>query len=395
MSSAALERLRRLLGQPELSELRRRLRGRYERGEQRDTFTLTELSAEERRALERLLGRPVKAAGSMRLSMAELDAAIVRAGLASGLRAALETLEGPIREIIAERLAARESWSAMLSGIAEPRLAALVSNAAGAGLLKRMTGGDPGNAHELAAQAARVLARLPASGIPLAQLAAETVGDSHGLDAGRPLATVVLRACSISNESDERPREQWARLGVTVNELAMPALCLNLGFAERGEPTHISLRRLTRNPPDWAVAHRTVFVCENPNVVAVAADSLGPASAPLVCTDGMPGAAQQTFLRQLAAGGARLRYHGDFDWAGVSIGNFVTRTFAAEPWRFTTVDYLSARAEISNDRATHTQLSGTRIEAGWDESLATVMAESGVAIHEEAVVQSLLNDLAE
>ncbi|MGH8219723.1 MAG: TIGR02679 family protein [Steroidobacteraceae bacterium] len=371
------------------------MRGRYERGEGRDTFTLTELSADERRALEGLLGRPVKAAGSMRLSMAELDAAIARAGLASGLRAALEALEGPVREIAAERLAARESWSAVLSGIAEPRLVALVSNAAGAGLLKRLTGGDPGKARELAAQAARVLAQLPARGISLARLAAETIGDSHGLDAGRPLATVVLRACSTPNESDERPREQWARLGVTVNELAMPALCLNLGFAEPGEPTHISLRKLMRNPPDWALARRTVFVCENPNVVAIAADSLGPLSAPLVCTDGMPGAAQQTLLRQLAACGARLRYHGDFDWPGVSIGNFVTRTFAVEPWRFATVDYFSACAGMARDWVTHTQLSGTRIEASWDAGLATAMAESGVAVHEEAVVQSLLKDLTE
>jgi hypothetical protein len=34
----------------------------------------------------------------------------------------------------------------------------------------------------------------------------------------------------------------------------------------------------------------------------------------------MPSAAQQTLLAQLAAAGARLRYHGDFDWAGLVIG---------------------------------------------------------------------------
>jgi Protein of unknown function C-terminus (DUF2399) len=50
----------------------------------------------------------------------------------------------------------------------------------------------------------------------------------------------------------------------------------------------------------------------------------------------MPSAAQQTLLAQLAAAGAgaRLRYHGDFDWAGLVIGNFVMREFGAEPWRF-------------------------------------------------------------
>jgi hypothetical protein len=37
--------------------------------------------------------------------------------------------------------------------------------------------------------------------------------------------------------------------------------------------------------------------------------------------------------------GGRLRYHGDFDWAGLAIGNFVMREFGAEPWRFKTTDY--------------------------------------------------------
>jgi uncharacterized protein (TIGR02679 family) len=54
----------------------------------------------------------------------------------------------------------------------------------------------------------------------------------------------------------------------------------------------------------------------------------------MVCTDGMPAAAQRTLLAQLAAGGATLRYHGDFDWPGINIGNFVMQAFGAMPWRF-------------------------------------------------------------
>src|SRR5690606_34272806 len=112
---------------------------------------------------------------------------------------------------------------------------------------------------------------------------------------------------------EETRRAQWARLGITVNELAAPVLCLNLTAdgdtpaatlarvaAERGEPLHLSLRTLLRYPPPWNVAGRTVYVCENASIVAIAADRLGRACAPLVCTDGMPGAAPQTLLRQLA-----------------------------------------------------------------------------------------------
>jgi len=41
----------------------------------------------------------------------------------------------------------------------------------------------------------------------------------------------------------------------------------------------------------------------------------------------------------------RLRYHGDFDWGGLTIGNFVMREFGAEPWRFGKTDYLAAAAK--------------------------------------------------
>jgi uncharacterized protein (TIGR02679 family) len=102
----------------------------------------------------------------------------------------------------------------------------------------------------------------------------------------------------------------------------------------------------------------------------------------------MPSAAQQTLIAQLAAGGARLRYHGDFDWAGLVIGNFVMREFGAEPWRFGTADYLSAAAgpgiALRGDRP---------VAARWDDRLAGAMSERRVAVHEEGVVESLLTDL--
>jgi uncharacterized protein (TIGR02679 family) len=132
-----------------------------------------------------------------------------------------------------------------------------------------------------------------------------------------------------------------------------------------------------------------VFVCENPNIVAIAADRLGAACAPLACTDGMPSAAQQTLLAQLAAAGARLRYHGDFDWAGLVIGNFVMREFGAEPWRFGVADYLSATADH------RIALRGDKpVVARWDDRLSSAMSERRVVVHEEGVAETLMMDLA-
>jgi uncharacterized protein (TIGR02679 family) len=407
MSAASIdgERLRKLLGGAALSMLRRRLRARYERGAVRDEFILTDLPVHERRALAGLLGRRTLAAGSMRLRRSELDAVLSRAGIADTLRDALEFLDGPISDRRADRAARRQSWEAAFSRTEESRLVALLSDVAGAALVKRLSGSDARHAEALLAQAARVLTRLPGRGMSLAQLAADVLGDSHGLDSGRAVATIVLRACAADpaidaieaaglQDAEESFRERWARLGVTVNELALPALCLNLpimltDFAlPPGEPLHLSLRRLLRRPPAWAVANREVFVCENSNIVAIAADRLGPACAPLVCTDGMPSAAPQTLLAQLAAGGARLRYHGDFDWAGLTIGNFVMREFGAEPWRFGTADYLAATAEQGIALR-----GGKHVVAQWDHGLTDAMTARGVVVHEEGVAEMLIRDL--
>lgn len=394
-----IARLKRLLGGAELGELRRRLRARYRRGASAGEFTLTRLSSAERRALEGLLGRTVSGAESMRLRSSELDNAVSRAGLAPDLRSALELLDGPLQNLKAQRAAWEQAWNAMLSAIQESRLIALTSTAAGALLLKRLSGSDLARARSLIEGAERVLARIPAQGLPLGQLAAEALGDSHALDAGRAVATIVLRCCSHLDhtETEERTREQWARLGIAVNELAWPALCLNLPvskhtdapFHEPGEPLYLSLRRLLRQPPKWEVGHREVFVCENPNIVSIAADRLGVRSAPLVCTDGMPSASQRVLLTQLARAGARLRYHGDFDWAGLSIGNFVVNAFAATPWRFGTADYLAAGGDVILELAVE-----RRVEAQWDSLLAPAMAERGSVVHEEVVAETLLADLA-
>ncbi len=392
-----LERLRRLLGGSDLAQLRRRLRSRYERGTPDGEFTLGRLNVAERRALEGLTGRPVRSAGSMRLRMAELDGALARAGLAPSLRHALEILDGPVQDLKARQQARERAWGRALEQALEPRLNALVGEPGGAALLKRLAAGDPGRAQSLLAQAHLVLERLPAQGTPLAQLAAQVLGDSHALDVGSALATLVLRACAAAAPQAQRlgrPREQWARLGITVNELSAPALCLNLPVRQSavvlsaGEPIHLSLRKLLRDPPAWAVAARDVFVCENPSIVAIAADRLGGACAPLVCTDGMPSAAQRTLLGQLAAAGGRLRYHGDFDWPGLVIGNFVMRALGARAWRFGADDYLSACAAGGTRLA-----AGGRVEAVWDARLAAAMAGRAVAVHEEAVADMLMADL--
>ena len=185
-----------------------------------------------------------------------------------------------------------------------------------------------------------------------------------------------------------------------VNELARPALCLNLPLKKAGstesaelragEPAYLSLRALLRSPPRLDVSGRCVFVCENPNLLAIAADRLGTRCAPMVCTDGMPAAAQRTLLHLLEQAGAVLHYHGDFDWPGVRIGNHMLQAHGALPWRFSTPDYDAALATAPRPGR---HLRGAQTEALWDPALASAMRAAGLAIDEEAVAARLLEDL--
>ena len=412
-------RLHKLLGGDELAALRRRLRRHFERaapGAPPGLLRLGSLSPAEREALALLTGRPPRDAKSMQIEVALLDASLRDAGIAGSLREALEQVDGPVVHLASVRAAAEASWSGVAAACTHPALAAYLQVPAGLGLLKRLARQDTSVAARLIEAADAVLRRLPAGGVPRAQLAAETLGNAHALDNGQATSTLVLAAwrqhekassgagdpddtsdATLGSVPDEHTRDVWARAGVLVNELARPALLLNLPVradetpvCEAGEPAYLSLRRLLRTPPRWDVEGQTVFVCENPNLVAIAADRLGLECAALVCTDGMPAAAQRTLLTQLAQAGARLRYHGDFDWPGLLIANHVMSAWEAHPWRFSALDY-----EIAASSAPHTRrdLTDTFVAASWDAALAPAMQRLGLAIAEEAVAAPLLGDL--
>lgn len=397
---ANLERLHRLLGGSDLAGLRARLRKRYALGREGGSVMLGQLDEHERAAMCGLLGRPATAGASLRFDIADLDAVLLDSGAAASLREALELIDGPIENRAAQRDAATLEWRDVHAALADARLAAWLAQPRALGALKRASGGVPAQAAQICADAGKVLAALPCRPTTRSHLAAQLLGDAHGLDNGRPVATLVLSALRHVQaddpayaEQEESVRSQWAAVGVMVNELARPVLCLNLPGhgADPGEPAYLSLRALLRKRYDWMVARREVFVCENPNIVALAADALDIRCAPLVCTDGMPAAAQRTLLRQLATAGARLRYHGDFDWPGITIGNVVMEECGAQAWRFGANDYRAAASSVA---ASSRRLEPQGRDACWDKELKDAMLASRIPVDEEAVVASLLQDLS-
>lgn len=411
-SQAAVDRdrLAALLGGDELAWLRDRVRRRLEHGGQATgTVSLADPADAERAAVDRLLGRRPSGGARVTVPLDAVATMLREAGVCAGWRQAIEVIDGPVVDRAGHRRATEQAWAAVAAGLptAGGWQRRWRDDLLATGLLRRLAD-SPDHAGQLLDRAGAVLAALPAAGVRLAHLAAETLGDSHALDADRPDATLVLKALQHQYlPADERGplptgvdrRALWAAAGVLLDELAAPALAWNLpavgdGLVDRtlrahtaaGEPVRLTLRALLRHPPDLAgLAGCTIFVCENPTVVAAAADTLGAAGAPLVCTDGQPSAAVQTLLRQAAGAGAVLAHHGDFDRGGLRIATTVVERFGARPWRMDVASYRAAPAGPA--------LQARVDPVAWSPGLADTMNARRVAVHEEQVLDHLLDDL--
>lgn len=414
------ERLTRLLGDPELAWLMDRVRRRLELGLELDTtITLSGASMAQRQAVYRLLGRAPRSGRTLSVSLPALDAVIRRSGACdSGLAAASSLLSGPLitradaaRAIAGDWDRAFEGLERMVAASPRPELLSWLSDLRASGLVKRLEP-DPKSARLLLDRLALIVGELPVDGEPIGRFASRTAGSAHALDDGEPLATLTLDAARVIagfrvREADESPaawrREVWVAVGLLRDELSSLVLCGGLPGdgvsvtgrimavgAEGGQPVALTLRQLVADPPVWAHQVRgvDVRVCENPVILQMAADRLGPRCPPLVCTSGQPGAAVMQLLRHVVAGGARLSYHGDFDWGGVRIGNVLHARLPIQPWRF---DSSAYRQHVAMHPGP--PLRGRPATACWDPDLSTAMLATGSAVEEESVAESLLGDL--
>jgi uncharacterized protein (TIGR02679 family) len=407
--------VRAALGRPELERLWRAARHRLEAGGTTRSFSLRAVSETEAAAIAELLGAARQARGTQRVSLEKLDRALLASRYRVSLREVLEILSGPLRDRSAERAAVEQERASVWLEAREhpavtrhPQLAGWLADLRRSGALVRSARATGVSEETLLRRALDVLVGLPASGVSLPVLAAEVTGDAHALDADQPLAGLVLRAGARLLSVDDLPtsaagrRHLWASLGVLCDPLSAHALLLNLrasgdglvarqlrGSADAGEPRRLTLRELRREP--LPVASGTeVFVCENPGIVAAAADRLGQRCAALICTEGMPSTAVMELLAQLAGTGAVIRVHVDFDWGGIRIANYVAAQLGAmTPWRLSRTDYEQALTTCREAAP----LCGEPAEATWDPELTQSLAAAGMAILEEHMLDLLLGDL--
>jgi uncharacterized protein (TIGR02679 family) len=414
-------RLDRLLGGEPAAWLVQRARDRLEAGRPlTGTVTLTGATAEQRRAVERLTGRPPRSGTSLSVSLPEVDRVLRDSGAApGGLAEAVALLTGPLRDRNRDRADAASAWAAAFAPLDEAmagrnELAAWRGWLDATGLVRRLAP-SPDAALTLLDQVAAVLRRLPSRGIPIGRLAAECCGDAHALDDGRPAGTLAASAvralAGLPFAAEDSRRTVWACVGVHLDDLSSLVLCVGLPgdshtalgrvlalHQETGQPAVLTLRQLRGHGE--ALSAGLVRVCENPVVIAAAADELGSACPPLVCVGGQPSAAGWQLLDLLAAGGAAFGYHGDFDWGGIRIASAVRQRVSQgrscwQPWRYDQDAYEAAATTLVAGHAVRPpRLAGDPVPTPWDPGLAAAMARRDVRVEEELSLDALLADLA-
>lgn len=374
---------------------------------------LPRASEEEIAALSGLLGTRWRAplpGADTSVDLAVLDEALVASG--SSLLAFATAVRGaPLVEAGAARrvqLAHRDAgWISAFESSAvrwRPGLRSWLERERSTGALLRTGVADP---FALLHETLQLLSALPADPpISLVRFAAAHCGgDPHALDRDRHLDALLRRALAHL-DGDPAPlttaparRERYERWGLACDELSSTVLTLGLqptgeGALEHrlrlavGEPQVLTLRELT----GVRELHcgPSVFTCENPDVLAAAADELGAACPPFVCTEGWPSAACLRLLGALRTGGAAMHHHGDMDPAGLRILDHLIAHTGGAPWRMTAEDHAAHAAG-----GVEVEL-GARIAVTAPGLLAVgeAITASGRLVREEQTVRDLIAELA-
>lgn len=403
--------LRDYLATPSLSALWSALRERLERTGHAVRGTITvPLDDEAADRLGGLLARPLRP-GPARVRLADLDTALRASAAARGLVATVAELTGaPLRDRPAERQAARAGRERLWAHLEAQLLARNLADRPWVepwtqwlhrgGTLSRLPTDTATSAIEIATAVLATVLREGHQPCALAELATRLTGNAHGLDDGTPAALLALRALAFAldvpppDDSAQR-RTLWQRVDVSTDEISGTVLTYGLrppgtgrwsGMmrerADLGLITHLTVHEL-RRASELTAPGEVIHVCENPQVLQrLAAAGVGR---PLACTSGNPSAAGLLLLAR-----TRTRYHGDFDWPGIAIARRIFER-DTQPWRLHADDYREAIQHLPSDN--RLPLTGRTEPTPWDTELAATMAATGVAVHEEAIVQLLISDV--
>lgn len=391
------------LRSPELDLLWALVRERLEaRGsDNRGRLRTPDLSSSARLALKALLDQPL----GKTMHLAALEAGLVRLGVGDDLSGALAALGQPVsaerakrRDDLAARQAARRAARAIVSLWPEPWAKEWIDEIIRAGILR---GFDRARAEALLQQVRAVLDYLGQERpVPISRvdLGARVLGSAHALDTGTRIERAVARAIAHDIGPADH-RDLWAQAGVHLDLTSAPALTWSLPLAadcglarlataarDASVPLHLSRLALEAHPASVPKG-ASILVVENPRLVEAAAQKR--TTMPLVSTNGQPSSTVLLLLTQLLANGAQLRYHGDFDTAGLAICARLMR-LGLVPWRMGAGDYLAALENAATEGAPLPIESEAPGPTPWDPALRAVFDRERRVVHQERLLHQLI-----
>lgn len=359
------------------------------------------LSPAGRHALVSLLGRPAGKTVDLRLleaALVGLDVGVDLAGALAVLGHAVSPEPARRRQEQATGRAAREAARSAAADWPEPWAGEWIDEVVRAGLLRGM---DEAAAVGLVADCRRVLDALDHQSTPLGrvELAALVLGSAHALDTGSRLEAATTRALR-HGRGQESARDLWEQAGAHLDLTSGAALTWNLpvvascglqgmvsAATRSGLPLHLTQLAL-RSHPMRVAPGSDVLLVENPRIVEAAAQSRSPLA--VVAANGNPSGAVRLLVEQLVDGGAAVRYHGDFDTAGLAICARVA-SWGAVPWRMTAHDYRSALAAADEDGVELPTEPTTPGPTPWDPDLQSTFDRHRLVVHEERLIEALLS----
>lgn len=261
----------------------------------------------------------------------------------------------------------------------------------------------------LAARAGRAL-RPESDARPLPAFANEVAGHPHALDLDRParryldrLLMALFPEVEVDLPLGAEDREALlAAAGLASDDISSDVTVANLDGdgpipeAMRATGLPLTLPLMTVNGMGPVCARfGTVWVVENPPVFRILLSSLAevpPAERPtLVCTAGQLSVGARKLLDLLVAGGAILRYSGDFDRGGLAIARGLVRRYgsAVRLWRMDVESHVQAVKPNAVKPAT--RLRGT-LRSEFPE-LCSAIESHGAAFH-ESLAEVLIKDIS-
>ena len=130
-----------------------------------------------------------------------------------------------------------------------------------------------------------------------------------------------------------------------------------------------------------------MLIVENPRVLEHAAQR--GATTPMICANGNPSTTVSLLIDGLLAAGATLRYHGDFDVAGLAM---CARMHArgVEPWRMSVADYRAALDEADRQGVALPVDRAPCEPTPWEPELEGVFDELRRIVHEERLLHLIV-----